>query len=97
MSGDILRGLLTNYGGTITTGGTAQQVIAANPIRNYLLVQNPSAAPESLFVDFGEVASTASIELVPGMTLTFESSFMTTQYVSMYAATTGHAFVIKEG
>ena len=92
-------GTLTNRSGTITAGGTAQVLMAVNASRKYLLVQNPSAATESLWINFttAAVESQPSIELTPGQGFLMEAGFISTEAVSVIAATTGHAFTAKEG
>lgn len=85
--------------GTITTGGTAQQVFAARPGRTYLFCQNPTTASEVLMVNAPGVAgaTNGSYELAAGGALTFSNGFVPQGAVSVFAATTGHRFVCKEG
>ena len=85
--------------GTITTGGAAQQVFAARPGRSYLFCQNPIAATEPLLVNAPGAAGAinGSFELAAGGTLTFSNGFVPQGAVSVFAATTGHRFVCKEG
>ncbi len=91
-------GTLTDKSGTITTGGAAQDAAAANTSRHYLFLQNPSTAPGSLWFSTvaTAVAASPSIELVPGAS--YESGmFCPTGAVSIIGATTGMAFVGREG
>lgn len=91
-------GALTDKSGTITTGGTAQTAAAANTARKYLLIQNPSTAPGSLWFSTvtTAVAASPSVELVPGAS--YESGlFCPTGAVSIIGATTGQAFTAREG
>jgi len=90
-------GALTDKSGTITSGGSAQQAAAANAARRYLLVSNPSAA-EDLWFNLGTaaVANQPSIRLPPGTAWESPSSFCPTGLVSVIAATTSHAFTVKE-
>jgi hypothetical protein len=92
-------GALTDRSGTITAGGTAQQAAAVNAARKYLLVQNPTDGAESFWfsADATAVAASPSVEVAPGVTLTFEGSFVPSSAISVIAATTGTAFTIKEG
>jgi len=86
--------------GTITTGGTSQQVFDVRPGRAYLFCQNPIAATETLFVNAPTVAGTTngSYELAPGGAITFAGGgFVPTGQVFVTAATTGHRFVCKQG
>lgn len=94
-----IRGSLTNRSGTISAGGTAQTLAAANLARNYLLIANPSANTATLWIDFGvaAVAAAPSIEIRPGGALVFEAGFIPTDAVSILAATTATPFIAKEG
>lgn len=99
------QGTLTDRSGTITTGGTAKQLMAANANRKYLLIQNPSTAAgqeiataESLWINFTTNATTArpSIEVVSGGSIVMDK-FVSTELISVNAATAGHAWIAKEG
>lgn len=92
-------GPFTDRSGTITVGGTSQQLAAANAARRYLIVQNPPTATENLYINFTTAASTGagSIGLIPGSAYTMESDFINTEAVTVIAATTGHVFTAKEG
>lgn len=83
--------------GTLTTGGTAQVAFIANSNRSYLMVQNPIAATETLFVNIAATASTsaASYELAPGGSITFQAGTAPIAAVSVNAVTTGHRWVAK--
>lgn len=98
-------GGLTDRSGTIAVGGTAQQAMAANTSRKYLLLVNPSTAAEqgiataeTLWFNFTAtaVATQPSIPLEPGEKFLMEAGFVSTELVSIRAATTGHVFVAKE-
>ena len=91
------QGLLLNYSGTITNGGNAQEVIPANPDRKYLIFQNVS--DEDMWVMFGANAteSQPSIKLISNASFVMEYNFISTQSLSVIAATTGSAFVAWEG
>lgn len=100
------KGSLTDRSGTITTGGTKQTLAAANTSRKYLFIENPYAlaagtlnTAESLFINFttDAVKSQPSIEIPIGAAFVMEGSYVSTELVSVNAATTGHAFVAKEG
>lgn len=96
-------GSLTDRSGSITTGGTAQQIAATNAARRYLFICNTST--EILHVNFGATATSAnSYPLAAaanageaGGSLTFEGSFIPSGLVSILGATTGSTFVAKEG
>lgn len=98
------RGSLTDRSALITTGGTSQQLAAANPNRKYLLVVNPTVATENLYINFTAVATavtgattlTSSIPIAPGGSYTM-TGFISTEIVNVIAASTSHSFVAKEG
>jgi hypothetical protein len=90
------KGTLTDRSGTITAGGAAQQVAAANANRQYFLFENVS--DQDMWINFGvaAVAANPSFKIVPTGSLVMESSFITTESISVFAATTGKAFSAKE-
>lgn len=93
------QGVLTDASGTITAGGSAQSLFASNLARKYLLVQNQHAT-EDLWINFGTTAVVGqpSVKIVPGAALLMDGSgFVSTQSVSVIAATTAHAFTAKQG
>lgn len=91
------QGTLTNGSGSITTGGTSQQIFASKSDRRYLLIQNIST--ENLWFNFGTAAvqDQPSIKLLPNASFVMESNFVDTQAVNIIGATTGSKFVAKEG
>lgn len=91
-------GTLTDRSGSITTGGTSQTLAPANPSRQYLFIQNPPNATENLYINFTSAASAASgsIGLVPGQSFVMETNFISTELVTVYAATAAHAYTAKE-
>jgi hypothetical protein len=101
----IAKHQITDASGSITTGGQAQTALAANPNRTYLLIQNLSDI--AMWLNFGTaaVADQPSICLKAcavagdgsGGAIVFEGSFVPTDSVSLYGATTGKKFVCKEG
>lgn len=92
----VASGALTNRSGTITTGGVAQNAMAANASRKYARLKNPVTATENLYFSFTGTASTSSDYLQAGYELVTDS-FVPTSALSIYAATTAHAFVAEEG
>ncbi len=90
-------GTLTDRSGTITLGGTAQTMMAANASRVYLLIQNQDAT-EDLWINF----TTTAVEDEPSIRLpalsgfVMETGFVSTQAVSVIAATTSHKWTAKE-
>lgn len=84
----------TSRSGTITTGGTAQQLAAANSSRTILSVQNISSGDLWINED-GSVAvvnTAGSYKLFPGAT----AYIQTNEAVSIIGATTGQAFTATE-
>lgn len=90
-------GVFTDRSGTITLGGAAQQIAAANTDRRYLLVQNVSTT-EDLWMAVGATAVMAqpSILLGPRQPFSMEDGAIETSSVSVIAATTGHPYTMKE-
>ncbi len=89
---------MTERSGTITTGGTAQPLAAAHAARRYLIIENVSQT-EALWVNFTTTAVEAepSIMLAPGGgSLVMDGSFVSTEAISVIAATTAHPFTAKE-
>lgn len=91
----------TDRSGTITTGNTAQQMMAANTKRRKIFIKNPATATESLWIRFtgtAAVGGASSIELQPGDAWgEAASEGVTPQAVSVVATTTAHAFFALEG
>ncbi|MHB1870860.1 MAG: hypothetical protein ACYCT1_08400 [Steroidobacteraceae bacterium] len=93
------RGVLTDGSSTIKAAATSQAVFAVNPTRSYLLLQNPKAATDSLWFNFGTAAVTEqpSIELPPGSTFTMDAGgFVETDSVNIIGAAAGDAFTAKQ-
>lgn len=91
-------GALTNISGSIAAGATAQTISAATPARRYFFIQNLDAS-EDLWINFGTaaVADQPSIKIEAGGSFSMEDSFVSTQLISVIAATTGHKYTAKEG
>lgn len=93
----LVGGALTDGSGTITTGGTAQNALAQNVERAYLLIQNLDTS-EDLWVNVAAnaaVDTAGSIKIKPDTA--WEPDFIPIGRISVVAATTGHKFTIKEG
>lgn len=93
---------ISNTAGSITTGGTAQTILAALPTRLKYRIQNTDMTNnEILWVRDDGVAATvggASFGLAPGATgmLGGYLEGTSTASISVLAATTGHTFVISQ-
>lgn len=92
----------TDRGGTIATGGTAQNAMAANASRKGGWIQNPCNANEDLFVSTSTSAVTTpgapdDADLAPCQSFSLNQAGLIVQSaVSVNAATTGHAYIGKE-
>jgi len=87
---------LTDRSGTITSGGSAQTIAAANASRKYLLFQNNSDI--DMWINFGvtAVANQPSIKIVAGGYYENPAHFCPSGLVSVIGATTGKTFTCKE-
>lgn len=99
-------GAATDRSGSITTGGTAQQITGPNTARKRLIVQNPCsattqniAATENLYVRYttgNASASGGSFELLPCSTFDTGPGPVASAAVTVFAATTAHRFTATE-
>lgn len=98
----------TDKGGTITLGGTAQTLAAANTSRKSLVVQNPCTATgqviavaESLFIAVAGSATVngagnfAELPACGSATISYNGTVITSA-VSVIAATTSHRWIATE-
>jgi hypothetical protein len=101
-----LTGAYTNRSGAIAAAGVSQQLAAANGTRRRLFILNPStaagqniAAAERLFINFTTAAGIddgLSIELQPGQSFDSGQGPMTTELITVNAATIAHRYIAKE-
>lgn len=86
-----------NTGGSITTGGTFQSVLAANANRNGCQIQNTSANVEYVFFGANASATEAtSLQLAAGASITCASGgIVRTDNVSMTSGTAASTFVVN--
>lgn len=92
-------GTFTNRSGTVATGGTSQTLAVANSTRMRLIIENPCAQTESLFFNFTTAASTSagsSIELAPCGSYDSAGAPVSTEAITVTAATSAHPFIAKE-
>ncbi len=90
----------TDRSGTITTGGTPQTMMIANTNRKALYIRNPSDATEDLWICFtgaAAVSGAGSVPIAPGSEWKEQGGGVTTQAVSVFGATTAHAWIALEG
>lgn len=91
------QGTWTDRSGTVTAGGVSQTLAAANSARKRLLIENPPSATENLTFNFTATAvGAAALVLVPGGAYDSEGGPVSTELVTVSAATTAHAFIAKE-
>ena len=103
------QGSATSRGGTITTGGTSQTIIASNATRAAFMVQNPCSAAEQgigaaedLVLNLTSAATlTTSANLVvlapcASFSMGLNNGLVSTEAVTAIATTTGHVFYAKE-
>ncbi|HVZ60634.1 MAG TPA: hypothetical protein VG892_07595 [Terriglobales bacterium] len=86
-----VNGTSVDVSGTITSGGTYQTAVAANPYRANCTIQNPADATEDLNVKIGTMAE--PYVLAAGQALsTLNGSVNATDAITVTATTTGHAY-----
>jgi hypothetical protein len=92
----------TDRGGSMTTGGTAQNAMSSNASRAGCWVQNPVNATEDLYVSSTTSATTTAgagddADLAPGGSWScVQGSNVIQSAISVNAATSGHAYIAKE-
>lgn len=93
-------GVFVDGSGTLAAGATAEDALPANGGRQYLFIQNIEASGgDDLLVDFGtDAAPGTAFVIAPGAALEFgwHTGTVPTGRVSVYGATLGNAFVLKE-
>jgi hypothetical protein len=80
----------TDKSGTITTGGTAQNAIAANSNRKGWMIQNISDT--DMYINEAGTATTGKFLLKSGASAVSQGNAVTTGAISILCATTGKAF-----
>jgi hypothetical protein len=93
-------GTLADASGTITTGGSSQQILAAAGTggaapRRFLAIQNLEAT-DHLWVNFGAAApiGVGSFDIAPGATIWFDY-WVVNSSVTILGPTTGDKFTCK--
>ena len=92
----VAAGTLTDRSGTITTGGTAQQIMASNASRKGFSVQNVSSGDLWVRETGTAAAAQPSLKLTSGAYFETPAGYGSTGAVSVFGATTGQAFVARE-
>jgi hypothetical protein len=89
-------GAVTNRSGTITTGGTSQQIMAANATRRYLLIQNISDTVMWCNFAIAAVQDQPSFRIGVGESFTMQNLAVSSEAIHCIGATAAKAFVAKE-
>ena len=83
----------TDKSGSISSGGVAQNAIASNSSRRGWCIQNPPTATEVLYVrDSGTASATTGVALGAGQQVCNSPGITATAAISVFAATTSHAY-----
>lgn len=85
----------TDRSGTITTGGTAQTLMAANSSRRGFFIQNNSNGTLTIS-SVGTASTTAGLVLLPGQLYEAPTSGVPLTAISILGATTGQRFDARE-
>ncbi len=94
--GSFQKATYTDKSGTITSGGAAQTIAAANTARRGFLIQNQSTS-DLWISSVGTAAATQpSIWLPAGSYYEFPVNGVPTAAISLFGATTGQAFAAME-
>lgn len=92
----VVRGTATDRSGTIAAGGTAQQLMAANPSRRGWKIQNLSSG-DLWFNGLGTAAASQPSERLPaGAWYETPAHHCGTGTISIFGSTTGQAFSARE-
>ena len=87
---------ITDRSGTITAGGTAQTIAAANASRRGFEIQNQSTTDLYMSTLATAVLTQPSLRIPPGALYEMPSTSIRTGAVSVIGATTGQAFYARE-
>ncbi len=87
---------LVDKSGSITSGGVAQNLAAANLSRRGYLIQNISSG-DLWFSTLGTAsAESSSLKLTPGQAYETQQGGVGTGAISIFGATTGQKFIARE-
>lgn len=90
------KAVMTDKSGTIASGGVAQTLAAANPLRTGLLIQNNSTGDLWINSQGTAALSQPSIWLPAGSYFEFPETGVPTTAISIIGATTGQTFSARE-
>jgi hypothetical protein len=94
--GSTVSGTLVNRSGSVTTGGTAQTIAAANTSRIGFSLQNNSTGDLWFNTLATAAASQPSIKLAAGAYFESPAGYGGTGAISVFGATTGQVFSARE-
>ena len=86
---------ITVVNSSITTGGTAQNAIAANSARLACMVQNTHATAILTVNEGGTASATAGILLNPGVGYEYPVGSMPVGAISVWSSTTGATYTVR--
>jgi len=93
---DYFEIVTANKSGTITTGGTAQTLSAANSARNGFWIQNQSAGSLWIYELGAATQASPSLEIKPGQLYEYPAGGVPASAISIIGATTGQVFAARE-
>lgn len=80
----------------IADANVSQELLPADPGRQYLLIQNPVGATTTLFVDFDQAAVPGeAVELDAGCVMRFENCVIAVSQVTVRSATDAAQVICK--
>ncbi len=94
--GGFQKATFTDKSGTITSGGAAQTIAAANTARRGFWIQNQSTGDLWLSTIGTAAATQPSLRLPAGSYYEFPVNGVSTGAISLFGATTGQAFAARE-
>lgn len=89
VTSNLPTGALTNYSGTITTGGTAQDIVSSGALTKFFVITNNSST--AMYLAVGATATTGNGIYIPAYG-GYEFPFIPSGKLSLLCATTGAAF-----
>lgn len=91
------RGVVSDVSGSIATNATSQELAPINAARRYLMIQNTDPA-EDMWIDFTQdaVIGSPSFLLPAGAAFGMEASFVSSEKITVIAATAGHTYSARE-
>lgn len=88
---------MADASGTLAAASTSQLAVAANAARQFLLIQNVSAADLWINETVAAVLAQPSIKIAAGASLVFDGTFCPTGAINIIGGTISQAYVVKQG